>query len=81
MYIKIPMPLSDELFIKEFGMDAFWFYKDRISQRMDCGKIYLNPLKTMYIWAKSDKATHQGYYSDLFIRNRNSRRCKNHGRS
>lgn len=81
MYVDVPNNLTEGLFIEEFGLKAYYFYLDRIRQREDFGRVYLNPLKTMYIWAKKDKATNQGFYTSLYVRNKNSRRMKNYGGS
>lgn len=81
MYVTIPSPLTKNVFVQELGAEAYCFYEQRIRERMAFGKTYLNPLKTMYIWAVEDKASRQGYYSTLHIRAKNSRKRKNYGRS
>lgn len=81
MYVEVPRPLTREKIAEAFGMPALRYYEERIRQRANEGKVYLNPLKTIYIWAAQDKASGQGYFSTLFVRGMNRRKCKNHGRS
>lgn len=78
-YIPVPNSLSEKAFISEYGADAFRFYKQRIEERKRQGRIYLNPIKTMYIWAAQDRKTHQGYWSTWNGISR--KKHKNHGRS
>lgn len=54
-YIKIPKGLDRAMLERTFGYDAVSFYLKRIEQRRQEGKTYLNPLKTVYIWATEDK--------------------------
>lgn len=51
MYVKIPDKLTENDVAAEYGMDALRFYKNRIAERKQQGKVYHNPLKTIYIWA------------------------------
>lgn len=78
-FIQVPKGLDYNDLIAEFGYQAVSFYEERIKQRTADGKIYLNPLKTIYIWAYSDRKTHQGYYTSF--RGIGRGRHKNHGRS
>lgn len=80
MYVEIPRDLTENFVIQEFGADAYRFYRNRIEERKRDGKIYLNPLKTIYIWAAQDKKAHQGYWSTWTGYN-GGRKIKNHGRS
>lgn len=61
--IDIPKNLSLEMLNREFGTHAVTFYRNRIEERQSAGRIYYNPLKTIYIWATQDRRTNQGYYS------------------
>lgn len=79
-YIKIPVNLDRNALISAFGNEAVAFYEDRIRQRKLDGKVYYNPLKTIYLWATEDKKTHQGYYS-TYRGYSNGRKRKNFGRS
>lgn len=80
MYVEIPKILTQDSVIQEFGVDAYRFYKNRIEERKRDGRIYHNPLKTIYIWATQDREYRQGYWSTWIGYNR-GRKCKNHGRS
>ena len=80
MYVEIPENLTERTVILEFGADAYRFYQNRIEERKRDGKIYYNPLKTIYIWAAQDRKYHQGYWSTWFGYNK-CKKCKNHGRS
>ena len=80
MYVEIPKILTQDSVIQEFGVDAYRFYKNRIEERKRDGRIYHNPLKTIYIWATQDREYRQGYWSTWLGHNR-GRKCKNHGRS
>lgn len=79
-YINIPKELTLDMLRKEFGCDAVKHYLDRLAERGQMGKIYLNPLKTIYIWATNDRRTNQGFYSSWRGFN-NGRKNKNYGRS
>lgn len=80
MYVKIPEKLTENDMVAEYGMDALRFYKNRIAERIQEGRTYYNPLKTIYIWAVQDRKYHQGYWSTWFGYNKGKKR-KNHGRS
>lgn len=69
-----------EMLQDEFGVTATEWYLDRIDERIFCGKVYHNPLKTAYIWATNDRKFNRGFYSTYngYARRRKS---KNHGRS
>lgn len=56
MYVEIPENLTERTVILEFGADAYRFYQNRIEERKRNGKIYYNPLKTIYIWAATISA-------------------------
>lgn len=71
MYVEIPENLTERTVILEFGADAYRFYQNRIEERKRNGKIYYNPLKTIYIWAVQDRKYHQGYWSINSARNLN----------
>lgn len=63
---------------KEFGIAAVDFYLARINERITMGKIYRNPLKTIWLWATEDRRTNQGFWTT----NRgHTRRRKNYGGS
>lgn len=78
-YIEIPSGLNEKTIIGEYGAAAFRFYLNRIREREFQGKTYLNPLKTIYIWAYQDRKTHQGYWSTWTGMTR--KKHKNHGGS
>lgn len=80
MYVEVPHVLTENSVIREFGADAYRFYKSRIEERMLGGRIYHNPIKTIYIWATQDRKTHQGYWSTWSGYNK-GRKEKNHGKS
>lgn len=80
MYVEVPHVLTEDSVIREFGVDAYRFYKIRIEERMRGGRIYHNPLKTIYIWATQDRKAHQGYWSTWSGYNK-GRKGKNHGKS
>ena len=61
--IDIPENLSLEMLRHEFGIQAVSFYQNRIADRQAEGRIYYNPMKTIYIWATQDRRTNQGFYS------------------
>ena len=61
--IEVPANLSRAMLEKQFGYAAVSFYLSRIAQREREGKIYHNPLKTVYLWATEDKRTCQGFYT------------------
>ena len=81
MYVEIPENLTERTVILEFGADAYRFYQNRIEERKRNGKIYYNPLKTIYIWAAQDRKTHHGYWSTYRGYHGHGKKCKNHGRS
>ncbi|HIZ61412.1 MAG TPA: hypothetical protein H9724_01395 [Candidatus Gemmiger avistercoris] len=62
-YLKIPSPLTIETLKKEFGIAAVDFYQARINERITMGKIYRNPLKTIWLWATEDRQTNQGFWT------------------
>lgn len=78
-YVCVPQNLTEKILITEYGTDAVRFYKSRLEERKRHGKIYPNPLKTIYIWAAQDKKTNQGFYTTWngFAK----RKHKNHGGS
>lgn len=80
IYVKIPDKLTENDVAAEYGMDALRFHKNRIAERKQQGKIYHNPLKTIYIWAAQDRKTNQGYWS-TWRGYRSGKKHKNHGRS
>lgn len=61
--IFVPENLDRATLERQFGRAAVLFYLDRIAQRELDGKIYRNPLKTVYIWATEDKKSCQGFWS------------------
>ncbi len=79
-YIEVPKGLTRGMMEEEFGIDAVAFYMDRIEERRKEGRIYYNPLKTIYLWAMEDRRTNQGFYTTSrgYARRRKN---KNHGRS
>ena len=79
-YIDVPKNLTIEVLEAEFGKPAVAFYLARIEERRAQGKKYLNPLKTIYLWATEDRRTNQGYYTTYrgYARHRKNR---NFGRS
>lgn len=79
-YVDVPKKITEEAIISEYGEAALRFYKSRIEERRMQGKVYLNPLKTIYIWAAQDRKTHQGFYTTWNGFNK-SYKSKNHGRS
>lgn len=78
-YIEIPKALNEKTIIGEYGAEAFRFYQNRIREREYQGRKYLNPLKTIYIWAYQDRKTRQGYWSTWTGVTR--KKHKNHGGS
>ena len=62
-YLKIPSPLTIETLKKEFGIAAVDFYQARINERITMGKIYRNPLKTIWLWSTEDRRTNQGFWT------------------
>lgn len=62
-YVEIPRGLTRPILERQFGYAAVAFYLDRLAQRELDGRIYNNPLKTVYIWATEDKRTNQGFWS------------------
>lgn len=78
-YLKVPPNLTMELLRKEFGCDAVAFYQSRLRERMNMGRIYRNPLKTIWLWDTEDRKTNQGYWTSYCGHTR--RRGKNHGGS
>lgn len=80
MFVKIPSNLDRSMVEREFGIDAVAFYSARIAQREREGKIYYNPLKTIYLWATADRLTNQGYWTS-FRRVATGRKHRNYGGS
>lgn len=78
-YISVPKELTEKTIIAEYGSDAFQFYRHRLSERERQGRTYLNPLKTIFIWAAQDRKTHQGFWSTWNGISR--KKHKNHGGS
>lgn len=62
-YLKVPSPLTTATLEKEFGIAAVSFYRDRIKERAEQGRIYRNPLKTIWLWATEDRRTNQGFWT------------------
>lgn len=79
-FVKVPKNLDRAMLEQKFGHAAVTFYLERIEQRKREGKTYLNPLKTVYIWATEDKRTNQGFYSSYRGYSR-GRKHKNFGGS
>ena len=79
-YIDVPKHLDRNMLVNEFGAGAVVFYESRITERKNQGKIYYNPLKTIYLWATQDRRTHQGYYTS-FRGYSSGRKHKNYGGS
>jgi hypothetical protein len=79
-YIKVPNNLSRELLIKEFGIRAVEWYESYLADRISLGKTYLNPQKTIYLWATRDRKTGQGWFSRL-PRQYDGHKSKGHGGS
>ena len=61
--IDVPRNLTVFVLQKEFGIPAVDFYLARIRERMDGGKVYYNPLKTIWLWATEDRRTNQGFWT------------------
>ena len=78
--IEIPYPLNRDVLVEEFGEEAVEHYETRLRERESRGKTYLNPLKTIYIWATEDRISSRGYYG-FYLSNFNSSKLKNHGKS
>lgn len=79
-YIEVPKGLCLETLRREFGYAAVDYYLGRIEERRELGHTYLNPLKTIYIWATKDRRTCQGFYSTYTGRARR-KKARNFGRS
>lgn len=79
-FIAIPKNLDRAMLERQFGYAAVTFYLDRLAQRERDGKMYYNPLKTVYIWATEDKRTNQGFYSSYRGYSK-GRKHKNYGGS
>ena len=79
-YIKVPNNLSRELLIREFGTRAVEWYESYLADRIREGKIYLNPQKTIYLWATRDRKTGGGWFSRL-PRQYDGHKSKGHGGS
>ena len=62
-YIKVPSNLTVSMLQDEFGDAAVDFYKARIEERIAMGRIYRNPLKTIWLWAHDDRRTNQGFWT------------------
>ena len=80
-FVKIPEGLNRGALVEEFGNHAVTHYEKRLSEREEYdGKIYLNPFKTIYIWAMRDRETNSGYYTTVNLSFGNRKR-KNYGGS
>ena len=79
-FVKVPKDLDRLSLEREFGTAAVEFYFSRIAQREREGKVYYNPLKTIYLWATADRNTNQGYYTS-FRGFSNGRKRRNYGGS
>lgn len=79
-YVRVPKDLTRSMLENEFGIQAVAFYLERIDERRRDGRIYRNPLKTVYLWAMQDKRTNQGYYTSYCGYSRR-RKNRNYGRS
>ncbi len=79
-WIDVPDNLTLEAVQTEFGYHAVEFYRRRIEDRMANGKIYLNPIKTIFLWAAQDRMTNQGFFSSYRGYSRRGK-SKNFGRS
>lgn len=79
-YITVPESLDRAMLEAEFGADAVAFYLNRIAQRRREGKIYRNPLKTVFLWATADKRTNQGFWTSYRGYSR-GRKHRNYGGS
>lgn len=79
-YIEVPKGLTRSMLEEEFGYQAVEFYMARIEERRRQGRVYYNPLKTIYIWASQDRRTNQGYYTSYRGYSRR-RKNRNYGRS
>lgn len=73
-HITLPRNIDLPMLRAEFGYHAVEFYLARIKQREAEGRVYYNPLKTIYLWATEDRATSQGYYTTLRGYSRGRRR-------
>lgn len=62
-YVKVPSNLTVTMLQKEFGIAAVDFYQARIKERAAMGRVYRNPLKTIYLWAHEDRRTNQGFWT------------------
>lgn len=76
--IKVPENCDRAECIKRFGRNAVAFYEARLRERMERGFTYLNPYKTIYLFASEDRRTCQGFYSTYVPR---VGRARGHGRS
>jgi hypothetical protein len=73
--VELPENLTEEALIKTFGRDAFVFYENRLRERVEFSrKIYRNPLKTIFLWAREDKAANSGFFSTYRNRGRGAAR-------
>lgn len=77
--VEVPKKLTKQTLYDEFGMWATDYYIDRMKRRIEEGKIYLNPLKTVYLWMVEDKAKGGGYWRKHY--SHNGAKKKNHGRT
>lgn len=77
-YIQVPKNLTISMLEKEFGAAAVDFYQVRIKERMESGRVYHNPMKTIWLWATEDRRTNQGFWTTY---RGHTRRRKNHGGS
>ena len=62
-YRKVPQNLNVTMLREEFGDGAVEFYTNRIEERIAMGRIYRNPLKTIWLWAHDDRRTNQGFWT------------------
>ncbi len=62
-YVKVPSNLTVTTLQEEFGIAAVDFYQTRIKERTAMGRVYRNPLKTIYLWAHEDRRTNQGFWT------------------
>ena len=77
--IEIPVGLNRQMLNDIFGRDAADFYIDRINRRIDEGRIYKNPMKTVYLWMVEDRKRRGGYWRQYITHNGGKK--KNHGRT
>ena len=81
-FVDVPKNLDRLFLIQEFGYNAVRHYEKRLDERVRYdGKLYLNPVKTIYLWAFKDRAANRGFYTTLQSTGYNRRKLKNHGYS